>query len=239
MTNNRKQDLTEFQNKIRYQFKETNLIDMALTHSSYANENKDKHVKDNERLEFLGDAILDLIISEYLFKKYPELQEGDLSKLRASIVCEASLAETGKELLDLGEYILLGKGEEMSGGKTRASIVADAFEAVTGAMFIDGCFEDVREFLTATLIASVKDISTKELYTDYKTILQIEVQKESKGAPTYNIIDEIGPDHDKEFIVEVLQDSRVIGQGKGKSKREAEQHAAHVALKTIYNYTNN
>ncbi len=228
----REQSLEEFQNKINYSFIDPALIDIALTHSSYANEHKDKQVKDNERLEFLGDAILDLIVSEYLFKKYPTLQEGDLSKLRASIVCEASLAETGKDL-EIGEYILLGKGEEMNGGKTRLSIVADAFEAITGAMFIDGDFDAVRKFLTNTLIASVKDIAAEDLYSDYKTILQIEVQKNSSYVPVYNVVDSSGPDHDKIFVVEVVQDGEVIGKGKGKSKREAEQNAAHAALKVI------
>ncbi|OON99978.1 MAG: ribonuclease III [Epulopiscium sp. Nele67-Bin004] len=226
--------LINFQKKIQYEFKNQALIDQALTHSSYANEHKDQHSKDNERLEFLGDAILDLIVSEYLFKKYPNFQEGDLSKLRASIVCEASLAETAKTL-DIGEFILLGKGEEMTGGKTRCSILADAFEAITGAMFVDGEFADVRKFLTNTLIASVKDVSTTELYTDYKTILQIEVQKEGKEAPKYQVIDESGPDHDKDFVVQLTQEGKVIGTGKGKSKREAEQHAAHMALKQVYN----
>ncbi|OOB76885.1 MAG: ribonuclease III [Epulopiscium sp. Nuni2H_MBin003] len=232
----RQDELTKFQNSIKYNFKSQFLINKALTHSSYANEHKDENVKDNERLEFLGDAILDLIVSEYLFKKYPEAHEGDLSKYRASIVCESGLAKAGRDL-NIGDYILLGKGEKMSGGNDRSSIIADAFEAVTGAMFMDSSFEDVRIFLANTLIESVRYTTTDKLYQDYKTILQVEAQKNNKNVLVYDIVEEKGPDHDKEFVVELKQNGEVIGSGSGKTKREAEQIAAHMALKNVYKYT--
>lgn len=189
-------------------------------------------MKDNERLEFLGDAILDLIISKYLFDKYPVMPEGDLSKVRASIVCEGSLAKTARNI-DLGAFILLGKGEEMTGGRTRNSILADAFEAVTGAIFVDGAFEDVVKFLQTTLIENVDSLSVEDLYTDYKTILQENIQKESMQPLHYEVVDEKGPDHDKDFYVAVYHGELCLGKGIGKSKKEAEQQAAKTALKAL------
>ncbi|ONI46819.1 ribonuclease III [Epulopiscium sp. SCG-B10WGA-EpuloA2] len=235
MSLNRKEMLKQFESIINYSFEKKEFLEQALTHSSYANEHREQNVKDNERLEFLGDAILDLIVSEYLFKKYSTSQEGDLSKFRASIVCEESLAKAGKQL-NLGKYILLGHGEEMGGGRSRDSIIADAFEAITGAMLIDSSYEQVKTFLTNTLIESIKNTSANQLYKDYKTLLQVESQKIIDTVLSYTVTKEIGPDHEKEFEVEVRQNGTVIGTGHGKTKREAEQMAAHNGLINRYHY---
>lgn len=224
--------LMELEKIIVYQFNNTNNLKEAITHRSFANEHRNHQMKDNERLEFLGDAILDLIISKYLFDKYPVMPEGDLSKVRASIVCEGSLAKTARNI-DLGAFILLGKGEEMTGGRTRNSILADAFEAVTGAIFVDGAFEDVVKFLQTTLIENVDSLSVEDLYTDYKTILQENIQKESMQPLHYEVVDEKGPDHDKDFYVAVYHGELCLGKGIGKSKKEAEQQAAKTALKAL------
>ncbi|MBU3812354.1 MAG: ribonuclease III [Candidatus Niameybacter stercoravium] len=224
--------LMELETIIGYKFNNTNNLKEAITHRSFANEHRNHQMKDNERLEFLGDAILDLIISKYLFDKYPVMPEGDLSKVRASIVCEGSLAKTARNI-DLGAFILLGKGEEMTGGRTRNSILADAFEAVTGAIFVDGAFEDVVKFLQTTLIENVDSLSVEDLYTDYKTILQENIQKESMQPLHYEVVDEKGPDHDKDFYVAVYHGEVCLGKGIGKSKKEAEQQAAKTALKAL------
>lgn len=217
---------------IGYNFKDIKVLRQAITHRSFANENRVRHIKDNERLEFLGDAILDLIISRYLYDKYPEMPEGDLSKVRASIVCEASLAKVAKKI-KLGEYIFLGKGEEMSGGRERPSILADAFEAVTGALLVDYGYEESKRFLTETLIASVDHLSAGDLYTDYKTLLQENIQKESTLPLHYEVVEEKGPDHDKDFYVAVYHGTVCLGRGVGKSKKEAEQEAAKLALSIL------
>ena len=225
--------LQKVEQVIQYTFHKIELLQEALTHSSYANEHRNYHVKDNERLEFLGDAILDLIISEYLFKKHPEMPEGDLSKIRASIVCENSLAKMSR-LMNIGEYLLLGKGEELTGGRERSSILADAFEAITGAIFLDGGFDAAKAYLTRTLVHQVEQVhSLEDLYTDYKTLLQEQIQKESSEPIHYEVIDEEGPDHDKHFYVEVYHENKVLGKGIGKSKKEAEQDAAKKALNKI------
>lgn len=231
-TNCNNKKVVELQSIVGYTFNEIERLRQAVTHSSFANEHRNMDIKDNERLEFLGDAILDLIISEYLFNKYKEMPEGDLSKIRASIVCEASLAKIARKI-NLGEYILLGKGEEMTGGRTRASILADAFEAVTGSIFVDGKFEDVREFLQRTLINEVDDISIQDLYTDYKTLLQENIQRESTLPIRYEVVEEKGPDHDKNFYVAVYHGEVCLGKGVGKSKKEAEQDAAKIAIDNL------
>ena len=225
----------DMQRKLNYTFNHTLFLEEALTHSSYANEHRNERVKDNERLEFLGDAILDLIISDYLFKKHPEMPEGDLSKIRASIVCEASLAKVARSI-GLGDYILLGKGEEMTGGRERTSILADGFEALTGALFVDGGFEQAKAFLVETLIKEVEQVACiEDLYTDYKTLLQECIQKLSSEPIHYEVVGEEGPDHDKYFYVEVYHGEKKLGRGIGKSKKEAEQDAAKKALN---NYSN-
>ena len=227
---NREALYATFQQKLGYSYQSHALLQEALTHSSYANEHRAKGVKDNERLEFLGDAILDMIISEYLFLKYANMPEGDMSKIRASIVCEGSLAKVAKQM-GLGEYILLGKGEEMTGGRERASILADAFEAVTGSLFLDGGFDEAKRFLYQTLVADVEQTEHIEtLYADYKTLLQEAIQKCSMAPIHYEVVGEEGPDHDKHFYVEVYHEEKCLGRGIGKSKKEAEQDAAQKAL---------
>lgn len=231
---NKNQILEGMQQILNYTYQSTLLLEEALTHSSYANEHRTHHVKDNERLEFLGDAILDLIISEYLFKKFPDMPEGDLSKIRASIVCEGSLAKMARKI-HLGNYILLGKGEELTGGRERSSILADAFEAVTGSLFLDGGFDRARGFIHETLVMEVEQTESIEtLYTDYKTLLQECIQKVSMSPIHYEVVGEEGPDHDKHFYVEVFHEDRSLGKGVGKSKKEAEQDAAKKAL-NLYN----
>lgn len=224
------QNLEEMETLLNYTYQDKKFLDAALTHSSYANEHRGGYVKDNERLEFLGDAILDLIVSEYLFKEYPNMPEGDLSKTRASIVCEGALANMASKM-NLGKYLLLGKGEELTGGRERASILADMFEAITGSLFLDGGFDTARQFIHATLIRAVEQKeSISELYTDYKTLLQEYIQKQSTSPVHYEVIKEEGPDHDKHFYVEVFHESHSLGCGVGKSKKEAEQDAAKKAL---------
>lgn len=231
---NKKELLIKMQGILKYHYQNEALLEEALTHSSYANEHRGRLVKDNERLEFLGDAILDLIISEYLFKKFSHMPEGDMSKLRASIVCEGSLAKMAHQM-QIGQYILLGKGEELTGGRERASILADAFEAITGSLFIDGGFECARQFIQDTLVQAVEQTASIEtLYKDYKTLLQEAVQKRSASPIHYEVVGEEGPDHDKHFYVEVFHEERSLGCGIGKSKKEAEQDAAQKALK-LYN----
>ena len=213
-TQNR-QNIPKLEALMQYTFQENETLQQAVTHSSFANEHRNEEMGDNERLEVLGDAILDLIVSEYLYKKYPKLPEGDLSKIRASIVCEASLAVAARKM-GLGEFIHLGRGEELTGGRNRASILADTFEAITGAMFLDGCFEDVRAFLDRTLIASVDHLPVEDLYTDYKTLLQENIQKESSTPLHYEVVGEKGPDHDKDFYVAVYHGEACLGNGVGK-----------------------
>ena len=190
-------DLKEFQARIGYQFKNINLLRQALTHSSYANEKHMRKLSDNERLEFLGDAVLELVSSEFLYDNYSDVPEGELTKLRASIVCEPTLALC-TEAMELGRYVLLGRGEERTGGRKRKSILSDALEAVIGAIYLDGGFANAKEFVLKYILT---DIEHKQLFYDSKTILQEVVQGKHKKL-TYKLIGESGPDHDKSFSVE-------------------------------------
>lgn len=226
---NRKQQLDEFQNLIGYSFKDINLLNIALTHSSYANEMKAKNVIHNERLEFLGDSILSLAISDYIFHQYKHLPEGDLTKARANVVCEASLAIKAKDL-NVGNYLFLGKGEENTGGRQRGSILADAFEAIIGALYLDGGFRAARDFVLSNLSDFVSLAVKGHLFKDYKTQLQELLQSKSNGKILYQVAREEGPDHAKTFSIEVYLDSRLLGFGQGKSKKEAEQSAAQDAI---------
>ena len=218
-------DLKKFQEKIGYQFKDEQLLRQALTHSSYANEKHLKKLSDNERLEFLGDAVLELTSSEFLFTHYPKLTEGQLTKLRASIVCEPTLAQCTEEI-SLGDYLLLGKGEDQTGGRTRKSILSDAMEAVIGAIYLDGGFANAKEFVLKYIMT---DIENKHLFYDSKTILQEVVQGEHEQL-TYVLLEETGPDHDKSFTVGVLIGNKEISTGTGHTKKAAEQEAAYQAL---------
>ena len=218
-------DLNEFQSKIGYTFKNRHLLEQALTHSSYANEKHMKKHSDNERLEFLGDAVLEIVSSEFLFINYPQKPEGELTKLRASIVCEPTLALCTKPL-DLGKYLRLGRGEDHTGGRKRKSILSDALEAVIGAIYLDGGFTNAKEFVLRFIMT---DIENKQLFYDSKTILQEVVQGEHENL-TYELISESGPDHNKSFTVEARVGSRVLGEGTGRTKKAAEQEAAYKAL---------
>ena len=215
--------MDELQERIGYRFKNKNLLRQALTHSSYANEKHMSKLSDNERLEFLGDAVLEIVSSEFLFQKYPKMPEGDLTKLRASIVCEPTLALCTKEM-DLGKYLFLGKGEDMTGGRKRKSILSDALEALIGSIYLDGGFASAKEFILRFILT---DIEHKQLFYDSKTILQEIVQAEFKEELSYRIIAETGPDHDKLFEVEALIGEQVIGTGEGRTKKSAEQEAAY------------
>ncbi|MBP3451433.1 MAG: ribonuclease III [Agathobacter sp.] len=218
-------DLKKFQAEMGYEFKDEQLLKQALTHSSYANEKHLKKLSDNERLEFLGDAVLEVVSSEFLFHAYPKLTEGELTKLRASIVCEPTLALCTEEM-HLGEYLFLGKGEDHTGGRTRKSVLSDALEAVIGAIYLDGGFANAKEFVLKYIMT---DIEHKHLFYDSKTILQEVVQGEHETL-TYVLLGETGPDHDKTFEVGVLIGQKEISTGKGHTKKAAEQEAAYQAL---------
>lgn len=218
--------MSEFEEIIGYKFNDKNLIFTALSHSSFANENK-KQRKSNERLEFLGDSVLSIIVSDFIFEHYTFLPEGELTKIRASLVCEKALFKFAKEIR-LGDFIMLGKGEENTGGRTRPSILADAFEAVIAAIYLDGGMEAAKKHVLRFI---PKDFDPRHYHiTDYKTILQEIIQRNPEEMVEYVLKDEKGPDHDKEFTVQVMLNSNVIGEGKGKSKKNAEQMAAKQAL---------
>lgn len=215
--------------KIGYKFKDLSILENALTHSSYANENFHKHGKSNERLEFLGDSVLSIMVSEYLYKHYYTLPEGELTKIRAGVVCERSLYERAKEI-DLGEYLYLGKGEEATNGRGRMSILADAFEAIMGSVYLDGGLDDVKHVFMPMFEHPIKEAASGKSFKDYKTMLQEIVQKNKEEVLSYSLKSESGPDHLKMFEVEVLLNNNVFASGTGRSKKEAEQDAARLAL---------
>lgn len=217
-------DIKTLQNRIGYTFKNEKLLEKALTHSSFANESGKSRVYCNERLEFLGDSILGFITAEYLYEKYPSSPEGDMTRIRAELVCEQSLAATA-ETLELGAVLLLGKGEDQNGGRERKSILADAVEALLAAIYIDGGIQFARSFVTNHILTDAP-----ETITDSKTMLQEKVQREGIPSPIYKIVDEFGPDHAKTFIAQVLIDGVPAGEGSGRNKKEAEQSAARAAL---------
>ena len=219
----------DFQKRIQYQFQNIDLLNNALTHSSYINEEKTETTGSNERLEFLGDAILDAIISDYLFTRLEKVEEGELTKLRSVIVCERSLAYCGTEL-SIGEYLHLGKGELNSGGRNRCSIIADAIEAVIGAIYLDRGWNTVRDFVLRFFSDIIEDAISGKLYMDYKTEIQERLQLQGDANIVYVIEKEEGPDHDKTFYSNLLFKGQIIGSGSGRSKKEAEQHAAKQAL---------
>ena len=218
-------NLSELMDKINYQFKDINLLKNALTHSSYANEKTIKKYKDNERLEFLGDAVLELTSSDYIYKNYSNMNEGQMTRLRASIVCEPTLAICARAI-GIDNFIMLGKGEELTGGRKRDSIVSDACEAVIGAIYLDGGFANAKEFVKSFIL---NDLESKQLFYDSKTILQEVVQAAHKEV-VYEIIGESGPEHDKDFIASAKVDGMFHVTAKGQTKKHAEQHAAYEAL---------
>ncbi len=222
-------NMNNAEEKIGYKFKNKRLLETALTHSSYANEiNRES----NERLEFLGDSVLSVIISDYIFRRLKDTAEGWLSKYRATLVCEQSLDEAAKKI-SLSSLIFLGRGEEMTGGRKRASIVSDAFEAVIAAIYLDGGIETARKWVIDIMSDSIEDVIAGHRYADYKTMLQETMQKGTTGKVTYRTVSESGLDHNKKFVVEVLIDDVPQNTGEGHSKKEAEQNAAHIALDRI------
>lgn len=222
-------NLEKLEGIIGYIFKDKHLLSQAMTHSSYANEKKLGKAGCNERLEFLGDAVLELISSDFLFAAYPKVPEGELTKKRASLVCEPSLAYCAREF-GLPEFLLLGKGEDMTGGRNRDSIVSDATEALLGAIYLDGGFASAKEFVLKFIL---NDIEHKQLFYDSKTILQEIVQEDGSGAVEYPLIREEGPDHNKSFTVKAVVNGTVCGQGTGHTKKAAEQAAAYEALRRL------
>ena len=222
LTEERAASLHELEGKLGYTFSDLSLLDTALTHSSYANEQGPGH-KYNERLEFLGDSVLGFITADKFFHAFRDIPEGRLTKLRASTVCEESLFEFAKQI-DLGSYLLLGKGEEKNGGRERASIVSDAFEAVIAAIYLDGSIDPAREFVLRFVMTAVEEKTIT--FKDYKTQLQEIIQKNPEEQLQYVLSGESGPDHNKRFEVEVHLNSNVIGKGIGRTKKQAEQEAA-------------
>ena len=220
---------SELEKKIGYAFQKKEFLINALTHSSYANEHHISYTGNNERLEFLGDAVLEVTSSEFLFHRYPELPEGELTKKRASMVCEPTLALCAREI-PLGEYLLLGKGEEATGGRRRDSVVSDAMEALIGAIYLDGGFANAKEFINRFVL---KDIENKQLFYDSKTTLQEIVQGQFEEDVRYVLVKEEGPDHNKSFYVEAILGEKVLGQGCGHTKKAAEQQAAYCAIKKL------
>ncbi len=221
----------QLQERINLTFRNPALLKQAFTHTSYVNEQRGARVADNERLEFLGDAVLQLTVSEYLYRLYPDSPEGELTRLRASIVCEPSLVRFA-ETLEFGHVVLLGKGEEQTGGRTRPSLLADAFEAFLGALFLDQGLNVVRSFLERNLFSLLPRDGQAPL-KDFKTELQEKVQQLSMGALDYRIMEERGPAHDREFAAVVFIGKQRLGKGVGRSKKEAEQQAASQALTTL------
>lgn len=219
--------LEELEKKIGYTFRDKELLKLAMTHKSFANERMIKRQENNERLEFLGDAVLELVSSQFLFLEYPKKPEGFLTELRASIVCEPTLALCAQEI-SLGDFLRLGKGESYTGGRERPSITSDALEALIGAIYLDGGFEAAEKFVKQFIL---KDIEKKQLFHDSKTKLQEVVQRDYPDQElTYRIVKETGPDHDKTFQVEAYVGEQMFGEGSGHSKKSAEQEAAYQAL---------
>lgn len=220
--------MESLEKKLGYRFQNRALLDEALNHSSYANEHRGG-LGSNERLEFLGDSVLGFVSAEHLFREHPDLPEGDLTRMRASLVCEQSLYEVAREL-ELGSYLKLGRGEEAGGGRERQSILADAMEAVFAAVYLDGGIEAVRELIVRVLLSQAADSQERK---DYKTTLQEVVQRRSGQVLTYHMISQSGPDHNKTFLFEVRLNDESVGQGTGRSKKEAEQAAARDALEKM------
>ncbi len=221
--------VSKLEDTINYHFKDRSLLANALTHSSYANEKHWEKSCCNERLEFLGDAVLELASSEFLFKKMENVQEGELTKVRASMVCEPALAYCARDI-KLEQYIMLGRGEDLTGGRNRDSIQSDAFEAVIGAIYLDGGLTNAKEFVYNFVM---NDLENKVLFYDSKTIFQEKIQKAGKGTIEYKLISESGPDHDKHFTEAVYVNGKFYGQGEGHTKKAAEQRAAYNALLKI------
>ncbi len=218
--------LTILEEKIGYHFQDISLLQQAMTHSSFTNEQKINKAKHYERLEFLGDAVLELVSSEFLFRENSNVQEGQLTKMRASMVCEPALAFCAKDL-ELGKFMRLGKGEESTGGRNRDSITSDAMEALIGAIYLDGGMESAKSFINRFILS---DLENKVLFYDSKSNLQEVIQGNLKKEFHYELLEESGPEHDKTFVVEVIMEQESLGKGLGRTKKAAEQQAAYQAL---------
>ena len=224
--------MQELEKKLNYTFRDQALLGEALSHSSYANEHRTAHLRSNERLEFLGDSVLGFVTAEFLFAQHPDLPEGDLTRIRAALVCEQSLYEVAGKL-DLGGYLKLGRGEEAGGGRTRTSILADATEAVFAAVYLDGGIGAASTLIHRVLLDAEREEVVEERRRDYKTALQELVQRQADQVLTYHMVGEEGPDHNKTFVAEVRLNGAPLGTGSGHSKKEAEQAAAKTALEAL------
>jgi len=224
-----KNEIEQLERQIGVEFKDKNLLIQAMTHSSYANEKKLEKYQSNERLEFLGDAVLEMVISEFLFLNSPKLAEGELTKTRASLVCEPALSHCARGL-ELGDYLYLGKGEESTGGRSRDSIISDSLEALIGAIYLDGGWMKAKEFVEKYVL---KDLENKRLFYDSKTVLQEMTQAYTEERISYQLVGEEGPDHEKIFTAQVKLGKKVLGSGRGKTKKSAEQEAAYHAIKAL------
>ena len=224
--------MRELETKLNYTFRNPALLGEALSHSSYANEHRANHLNSNERLEFLGDSVLGFVTAEFLFTQHPNLPEGDLTRIRAALVCEQSLYEVAKKL-ELGRYLKLGRGEEAGGGRERTSILADATEAVFAAVYLDGGIAEASALIHRVLLDVEREEIVEERRRDFKTSLQELIQRQADQVLSYRMIGEQGPDHAKIFQAEVLLNGESLGSGFGRSKKEAEQSAAKAALQTL------
>ena len=223
--------IKDLENAIGYRFRNITLLQNALTHSSYANERWHDSLMSNERLEFLGDSVLGMVVAEYLFRNFPDRPEGELTRMRADMVCEQSLAAVANRL-NLGSHLMLGHGEEQGGGRTRPSILADAVESVIAASFLDGGMEAAAGIIQRFVLTNVP--VTRLHNRDYKTGLQELVQQKKNQVLSYALVGESGPDHDKNFLVEVSLNGKVVGKGSGSSKKRAEQDAARCAIEMLF-----
>ena len=223
--------LTKLEQGLGYTFRNKALLENALTHSSYANENRERHLPDNERLEFLGDSILGFVVADYLYRNFPDKPEGELTRIRADLVCERNLAEAAATI-ELGSYLLLGHGEEQGGGRKRDSIVSDAMESVIAASFMDGGFDAAKEIIDRLILSNIPKGRPRNF--DYKTAFQELVQRKKDQQIHYELTGESGPDHDKHFEVEVLLNGKAVGRGVGSSKKRAEQAAAEAAIEALF-----
>ena len=231
MDERRRKALREFQDDCNISFSDVKLLNQAFFHSSYINENSNVFC-DNEKLEFLGDAVLALITVDHLYKSFPDRSEGELSRLKSTLVSAATLSEFGKKI-NLSKYLLLGRGEKKCGGQARPSLIADTFEALLGAMYLDSGISQARDFVVPFLQEYIKKIEESNHVKDYKTCFQLFVQQKFKTIPIYETVDEAGPDHAKVFFVRVVINERICGHGKGKSKKTAQQEAAKDAIEKI------
>ena len=223
--------MTELEKRLGHVFHDRALLEIALTHSSYANENRSQGIVCNERLEFLGDSVLGVTVADFLYRRYADMPEGRMTRLRSELVCEQSLYQVALKL-ELGSFLRLGRGEEHNGGRRRASILSDAVEALIAAMYLDGGMSAASDFIHRWLLSELGS-AEPECFTDFKTALQELIQRESGRVLSYELIDEQGPDHDKVFTVQVLLNGLPVGRGQGRTKKEAEQASARNALEEL------